>query len=72
MSRLLSVLDEGLGVMTLREAEQILGLETLTQELDILSEGEVEVISILPADMPVSLFDSSFLLRRGAELGPWI
>ncbi|MDP2933976.1 MAG: hypothetical protein Q8N81_07685 [bacterium] len=72
MSRLLSVLDEGLGVMTLREAEQILGLETLIQELDILPEGEVEVISILPADMPVSLFDSSFLLRRGVELGPWI
>lgn len=71
MSKLLEMLEANLDVMTYREAEQALGLQTLEQELDALPEGEVEVVSILPADMPASPLDSSFLLRRGAELGCW-
>lgn len=72
MSRLLEILDEGLGVMTFREAAQTLGSQALAAELDILPEGEIEVISIIPAGIPASLPDCAFLLRRGVELGAWI
>jgi len=71
-SKLVAWLDARLGVATFEEAAQTLGPQTLAAELDVLPEGEIEVISIIPDGILAGRLDSTFLLRRGAELGTWI